>query len=222
MTGMALLNRTIARNGQHETEVLKSRFICSIERVHDEIEARSVLDRLRKQYWDANHNCYAYVLGDTGLTQKASDDGEPSGTAGVPMLEVLKRRELTDLIAVTTRYFGGTKLGAGGLIRAYGHSVSGAIDELGVVERRPLAVVAVRSDYTTAGSLENALRASPYAILDTEYGSDVTFSFHLEPDDQPAFDAWLAERTGGQIKSELIGFTEAEVPAPAQPVHAER
>jgi uncharacterized YigZ family protein len=217
MNAMAHLTRTIARNGQHETEVLKSRFICTIERVGDETEARAVMERLRKQYWDANHNCYAYILGETGLTQKASDDGEPSGTAGVPMLEVLKRRELTDLIAVTTRYFGGTKLGAGGLIRAYGHSVSAAIDDIGVVERQPLAILTVTSDYTTAGPLENALRSSPYSILDTEYGSGVTFTFHLEPEDRDAFDVWLAERTSGHARTELIGITQSEVPVSAQP-----
>lgn len=217
MKPMSILTRTIARNGQNETEVLKSRFICTIERVTDEAEARAVLERLRKLYWDANHNCYAYVIGETGLSQKASDDGEPSGTAGVPMLEVLKRREVTDLIAVTTRYFGGTKLGAGGLIRAYGHSVSAAIDALGVVERRPLTVLAVTADYTSAGRLENSFRNSPYPLQEIEYGSDVTFTTHLEPADVPGFQDWLAEQTNGAIEAIELGVAIVEVPVPAQP-----
>ncbi|MCC6705685.1 MAG: YigZ family protein [Thermomicrobiales bacterium] len=214
---MALLNRTVARNGQHEIEILKSRFICTIERVGDEGEARAVLERLRKQYWDASHNCYAYVIGETGMSQKASDDGEPSGTAGVPMLEVLRRRELTDLIAVVTRYFGGTKLGAGGLIRAYGGAVSEALDAIGVVERRPLSIINVNADYVAAGPLENAFRASEYEISEVGYGSDVAFTFHLEPDDLPGFDLWLAERTGGQVQSSVVGTAIREVPAPSQP-----
>src|SRR5688572_28458472 len=102
---MAPINRTIAQAGQHEIEILKSRFLCTVERVADEAGVKAFLERLRKQYWDANHNCYAYVIGELGMAQKASDDGEPSGTAGVPMLEVLRKRRITDVIAVVTRYF---------------------------------------------------------------------------------------------------------------------
>ena len=209
---MPILNRTIAHDGQHETEVLKSRFICTVTRVTDEAEARAVLDRLRKQYWDANHNCYAYVIGESGMSQKASDDGEPSGTAGVPMLEVLRRRELTDLIAVVTRYFGGTKLGAGGLIRAYGHAVTATIDEIGIVERRPLTVLAVTADYNDAGRLENSFRNSAFPLNDIEYGAEVTFVTHLEPADVGAFETWLAEQTNGSIEAIELGEAIVEVP----------
>jgi uncharacterized YigZ family protein len=196
----------------HETEVLKSRFICSIERVRDETDARSFLEQQRKRYWDASHNCYAYVLGEKGMTQKASDDGEPSGTAGVPMLEVLRRRALTDLIAVTTRYFGGTKLGAGGLIRAYGHSVTAAIDAIGIVERRPLMVMAIIADYTTAGRLENSFRNSPFPLNEIEYGNEVTFVTHLEPADVPNLETWLAEQTNGSVEALQLGEAIVEVP----------
>lgn len=209
---MPHLVRTIQKNGSHETEVLKSRFICTVERVVDEDEARAVLERLRKQYWDANHNCYAYVIGELGMSQKASDDGEPSGTAGVPMLEVLKRRELTDVIAIVTRYFGGTKLGVGGLIRAYGHAVSAAVDDVGVVERRPLAVLAVTADYNDAGRLENSFRNSPYPLHDIDYGADVTLTTHLEPDVVPEFETWIAEQTNGALAPIHLGETIVEVP----------
>jgi uncharacterized YigZ family protein len=204
--------RTIARDGRHEIEIRKSRFVCSLWRVGAESEARATLERIRKQHWDANHNCYAWVIGERGEQQKASDDGEPSGTAGVPMLEVLKRRELIDTMAVVTRYFGGTKLGAGGLIRAYGQAVSEAIEATGIVERRPLDLLAIRASYDAAGRIENALRASPHPPMEIDYGVDVTFTVHLPPEEIPGFRAWLAELTAGGTTAEITGRAIVEVP----------
>lgn len=209
---MLNVTRTIAHDCRHEIEILKSRFICTMLRVSEEGEARAHLERLRKQYWDANHNCYAYVIGERGQQQKASDDGEPSGTAGVPMLEVLKRRELVDTMAVVTRYFGGTKLGAGGLIRAYGRSVTEAIDEIGIVERRPRAIVEITADHAAAGRLENSFRNSVYSLADTRYESAVTFVTHLPDDDVPALNAWLAEQTNGEIQGTVVGHALVEIP----------
>jgi uncharacterized YigZ family protein len=211
---MASINRTIAHGGQHEIEILKSRFICTVERVTDEAEAKAFLERLRKQYWDANHKCSAYVIGELGRAQKASDDGEPSGTAGVPMLEVLRKRQITDVIAVVTRYFGGTKLGAGGLIRAYGRAVSETIDLVGIIERRPLSILEITADYTTAGRLEYAFHGSPFVINDIRYAADVTFITHLEPADVPTLEAWLAEQTNGAVRAVLTGEATVDVPAP--------
>jgi len=211
---MPPIKRTIAQGGQHEIEILKSRFICTVERVNDETEARAFLETLRKQYWDANHNCYAYVIGELGMAQKASDDGEPSGTAGVPMLEVLRKRQITDVIAVVTRYFGGTKLGAGGLIRAYGRAVSETIDTVGIVERRPLTILEMTTDYTTAGRLEYAFHGSPFTTSDIRYGADVTFVAHLEPADIPDLETWLAEQTNGTVHAIATGEAIVEVPAP--------
>jgi uncharacterized YigZ family protein len=114
------LVRTIAVDAQIELEVRKSRFIGHAFRVEDEEAARATIQGLRKRYWDANHNCTAWRIGRDGRVQRSNDDGEPAGTAGTPMLEVLNQRHLTDVLVVVTRYFGGTKLGAGGLIRAYG------------------------------------------------------------------------------------------------------
>ncbi len=209
---MLSITRTIARDGQHEIEILKSRFICSMFRVSEESDARSHLEQLRKRYWDANHNCYAYVIGEGGRLQKASDDGEPSGTAGVPMLEVLKRRELVDTLAVVTRYFGGTKLGAGGLIRAYGRSVTEALDEVGIVERRPLAIVEVAVDHAAAGRFENAFRNSIYELTEIRYDSAVTFVTHLPDDDVAALNSWLGEQTNGTARGEIAGHAIIEVP----------
>jgi uncharacterized YigZ family protein len=209
---MAGFPRVIARGGQHEIEILKSRFICTVERASSEDEARTFLERLRKQYWDANHNCYAYIIGERGQQQMASDDGEPSGTAGVPMLEVLKRRELIDTIAVVTRYFGGTKLGAGGLIRAYGRSVTEAIDEVGIVERRPRAIVEIAVDHASAGRLENSFRNTIYTLADIRYEHAVTFVTHLPDEEVPALNAWLAEQTNGAIQGTVIGHAIVEIP----------
>jgi len=123
---------TIKEDGQSEIEIKKSRFICSLKRIKTEEEAKDFIQALKKEHWKANHNCSAFVLGEKNDIQRSSDDGEPSGTAGVPMLEVLKKNELINVVAVVTRYFGGTKLGAGGLIRAYSSAVSHALNEIGM------------------------------------------------------------------------------------------
>ncbi len=127
--------RTIARDSVIETEARKSRFICSLRRVATEPEARIAIDEVRKRHWDANHHCTAWRIGAGGRLQRSNDDGEPAGTAGTPMLDVLTHRDVTDTLAIVTRYFGGTRLGVGGLIRAYGSAVSAAIAAAGIVER---------------------------------------------------------------------------------------
>ncbi len=210
-------HRMIARNGQHETEIKKSRFICSLFRVTTEEEARQHIEAARKRYWDANHNCTAWAIGPGLRLQRSSDDGEPSGTAGIPMLEVLRRREITDTLAIVTRYFGGTLLGAGGLIRAYGGAVSAAIDEIGVVERKPLSVLTLVASYDDAGRIENAIRASDYPLNDVVYSTDVTFEMVMEPERVDAFTHWIHELTNGGITPVDAGTRYVEVPAPATP-----
>ncbi|MDA8369432.1 MAG: YigZ family protein [Nocardiopsaceae bacterium] len=204
--------RTIRRGGEYELDIKKSRFICALARVGDADEARAFIAERRKLHWNATHNCTAYVVGPDGGVQRSSDDGEPSGTAGVPMLEVLRHRGITDTVAVVTRYFGGVKLGAGGLIRAYGNAVSAAIDEVGVLERRTLPVVAVVADYLQAGRLERDLRDSRHHVLDVHYGADVQIDIALAESDPSEFAAWLAEATGGQAVFEVQGSTTVEVP----------
>src|SRR5690554_5459159 len=159
-------HRMVAQDGTHEIEIKKSRFICHLFRVTTEDEARAHIETVRKEHWNANHNCTAWIIGEKQANQRSSDDGEPSGTAGMPMLEVLRRRELTDTLAIVTRYFGGVMLGAGGLIRAYGGAVTDALDAIGVVERVPLAVVQAVADYETAGRIENAIRAKELDLVD--------------------------------------------------------
>lgn len=211
----------IARNGQHEIEIKKSRFICSLFRVASEEEARAQIEATRKRYWDANHNCTAWAIGPDQRSQRSSDDGEPSGTAGIPMLEVLRRREITDTLAIVTRYFGGTMLGAGGLIRAYGGAVSAAVDAIGVVERKPLAVQTLVATYDDAGRIENAIRASEFPLSDVAYGNDVRLELVMEPDQVESFSHWIGELTNGAFEPVDGGTRYAEVPTTATPVHEE-
>lgn len=206
--------RTIAAPGTHEIVIKKSRFICTLNRAATEDEARAAIEDVRKRYWDATHNCSAYRVGPGGHFQRSSDDGEPAGTAGAPMLAVLTRRDLTDTVAVVTRYFGGVLLGAGGLIRAYGQAVSEAIDAVGIVERRPLALVEVEADYAGAGRLENALHAAGYNLGPVTHADRVTFEVRLDDSEVPAFEAWLAEVTNGRSQARVAGHVDVEVPVP--------
>lgn len=207
----------VAKNGTHEIEIKKSRFICHLFRVTTEDEARAHIEAVRKEHWNANHNCTAWIIGEQQANQRSSDDGEPSGTAGMPMLEVLRRRELTDTLAIVTRYFGGVMLGAGGLIRAYGGSVTDALDAIGVVERMPLAVVQMVADYETAGRVENAIRARELNLVDVGYDAEVTFELVMPPNEFEEFGTWLQELTNGEISATIVGERFVEVPAPAQP-----
>lgn len=212
-------HRMVAKNGTNETEIKKSRFICHLFRVTTEEEAREYIEAVRKEHWNANHNCTAWIIGEKQAHQRSSDDGEPSGTAGMPMLEVLRRREITDTLTIVTRYFGGVMLGAGGLIRAYGGAVSEALDAIGVVERVPLAVVEVVADYETAGRLENAIRARELNLVDVGYGVDVTFELVMPPDEVESFRVWIQELTNGATDATIVDERFVEVPAPAQPAN---
>lgn len=192
---------TVAGEGTHEIVIEKSRFICHLSRVSTEEEAQNFINHIKKQHWNATHNCSAYVIGENDQIQKANDEGEPSGTAGVPMLEVLKKRNLKDTCAVVTRYFGGIKLGAGGLIRAYGKSVSEGLNHVGVVERKLMRVMHTTVNYTWLGKLENELRESPYQIKDIHYADDVEFETYVKESEKQAFTKWITELTNGKSEN---------------------
>lgn len=189
---------TVKENGFHEIIIQKSRFITYLARATTEEQAQAFISELKKKHQDANHNCSAYVIGERNEIQKANDDGEPSGTAGVPMLEVLKKRDLRDTVVVVTRYFGGIKLGGGGLIRAYGSSVSEALNAVGVVERIEHTVVSVNVDYTWLGKLENELRASVHPIDQIHYLDQVQIDVLVKTADVPDFLDWMTNMTNGQ------------------------
>ncbi|PAK35705.1 YigZ family protein [Bacillus safensis] len=195
-----MLNRylTVKSRGEHEIVIEKSRFICHIQRAVSEEEAQAFIQSIKKQHWNATHNCSAYLIGEHDQIQKANDDGEPSGTAGVPMLEVLKKRKLKDTVVVVTRYFGGIKLGAGGLIRAYGKSVSEAINHVGMVERCLMRTMHTTIDYTWLGKVENELRASSFQLKEIHYAEDVIFETYVEETQTEQFIEWMTELTNGK------------------------
>ncbi|MEH7075082.1 YigZ family protein [Neobacillus drentensis] len=191
---------TVKKMGEHEIIIQKSRFIAHVQRTETEAEAQEFIQMLKKKYWDASHNCSAYLIGEHDQIQKANDDGEPSGTAGVPILEVLKKRKLKDTVVVVTRYFGGIKLGAGGLIRAYGKATSEGLDAVGIVERRLMRVCHVHIDYSWLGKIENELRSSTYILKTIQYQEKVEIEVFVEEESQQAFTDWMIELTNGQAE----------------------
>lgn len=203
---------SVARSGVGELEIKRSRFLCALAPVTSEEAAREFIAARRRAEPGARHHCHAFVLGPDGRTQRSSDDGEPAGTAGTPMLEVLRRRELTDTVAVVTRYFGGVLLGAGGLIRAYGQSVSDALEVVGVLEHRRLRLVEVAVSYDRAGRFENDLRASPYLLHATRFDASAHFEVGVAPDDAAAFTSWLADQTNGEATTTDLGETWITTP----------
>jgi uncharacterized YigZ family protein len=193
---------TVKTTGEHEIVIEKSRFITQISRAETEEEAQEFIQAIKKKHWNATHNCSAYLIGENDQIQKANDDGEPSGTAGVPILEVLKKRNLKDTVVVVTRYFGGIKLGAGGLIRAYGKSTSEVLNAVGVVERRLVQIMHVKIDYTWLGKLEKELRASVYPVKEIHYLDTVEIEVYVDEDKVQAFTEWMVELTNGQGRIE--------------------
>ncbi len=195
--------RTVAHEGVHETEVNRSRFLCALAPAATEQEAQEFIARIRKEHPTATHNCWAYVIGADGSVQKASDDGEPGGTAGLPMLQMLTRREMRYVVAVVTRYYGGVKLGAGGLIRAYGGAVGEALDTLGTLTKRRFRLVTVTVDHQRAGKLQNDLRTAGRDVRDMRYGEAVTLEIGLPDADVEDFRGWLADATAGTAGLEI-------------------
>ena len=196
---------TVARDGEAEIEVKRSRFLCTLARVEDEAAARAVVDRLRKQHWDARHHCSAFVLGPDGAVERSSDDGEPAGTAGAPMLEVLRGREVSDVVAVVTRWFGGTLLGAGGLVRAYADAVRAGLDATGTLRRDLVRELTLEVGHADAGRVESELRARGVAVLDTAYAATVTLLLGTPPAEVDRLHALVAELTGGTAVAEPAG-----------------
>lgn len=184
----------------HETEIVinKSRFIASIHPAKTEEEAKAFIQQKKKEHHDATHNCSSYTIGPTMLIQKANDDGEPSGTAGFPMLEVLKKQQLHNVVVVVTRYFGGIKLGAGGLIRAYGSAVSQVIKESGRIILRDAIPFHVTLNYDQTGRFEHELEQQSFQLVDTAYTDKVTYTIHVIASEEESFMAFLNEVNQGK------------------------
>ncbi|GAA4490152.1 YigZ family protein [Microbacterium panaciterrae] len=208
---------TLAAPVTRELVVKKSRFIAHIAPVGSVTAAEYVIAAVRKRHWDARHNCTAMVTGLLGDQARSSDDGEPSGTAGIPMLEVLRRRELTDVVAVVTRYFGGVKLGAGGLVRAYSTAVSEALDEALLLHRRELREACVEVAHADAGRIDNVLRewagAHGSTFEDPAYGAAVLFRLWIPPREQDPLADHLAALSGGSLSAAFGAMRVVGVPA---------
>ncbi|MFK4912531.1 YigZ family protein [Lactococcus petauri] len=192
---------TIKEDFIAEEEIKKSRFICHLKRVYTEEEARAFISEIKKEHHKANHNCSAFTLGDRQEIQRSSDDGEPSGTAGVPMLEILKKREITNVCAVVTRYFGGIKLGAGGLIRAYARSVGHALDQVGLVKFVTQEQLILTLDYGNYDGLQRFLSSQGLVISESEFLSDVTVKLFVDLDKTEQLLADLVEQFSGKISA---------------------
>ncbi|WP_285117732.1 YigZ family protein [Lactococcus petauri] len=192
---------TIKEDFIAEEEIKKSRFVCHLKRVYTEEEARAFISEIKKEHHKANHNCSAFTLGDRQEIQRSSDDGEPSGTAGVPMLEILKKREITNVCAVVTRYFGGIKLGAGGLIRAYAGSVGHALDQVGLVKFVTQEQLILTLDYGNYDGLQRFLSSQGLVISESEFLSDVTVKLFVDLDKTEQLLADLVEQFSGKISA---------------------
>ncbi|AYC28931.1 YigZ family protein [Paenisporosarcina cavernae] len=196
--------KTIKSSAIAEIIIEKSRFLAHTKRVETEEAAQDFINEIKSQHKNANHNCSAYLIGEHDNIQKANDDGEPSGTAGVPMLEVLKKQGLQDVVVVVTRYFGGIKLGGGGLIRAYGKSVTEGLSASGIVERRAHYVMKVAIDYTLLGKVENEVRASNFSLEEIKYAENVELYIYVDISQKEEFISWMTDLTSGQGEIEEI------------------
>ena len=196
---------TVARDTTAEVEDRGSRFLCTLRRVATEDEARTLVADLRREHHDARHHCSAFILGPAGAVQRSSDDGEPAGTAGAPMLDVLRGAGLSDVAAVVTRWFGGTLLGAGGLVRAYGDAVRGAVADAGVLRRSLLTELALELDHADAGRVEGDLRSRGVVVLEVAYDARVRLLLAAPADEVQRLDEVVAAATGGRSRAVPVG-----------------
>ena len=204
--------RTIKEDGQVQEEIKKSRFICHAKRVYSEEEARDFITAIKKEHYKATHNCSAFIIGERSEIKRTSDDGEPSGTAGVPMLGVLENHNLTNVCVVVTRYFGGIKLGAGGLIRAYAGSVALAVKEIGIIEIKEQAGIAIQMSYAQYQEYSNFLKEHDLMELETNFTDQVDTMIYVDKEEKENIKSALVEFFNGKITLTDQGLREVEVP----------
>lgn len=192
--------KTVYTGGQGEIEEKKSRFIANVRPAESENEALEFLAAMRKKYWDARHNCFAYTIGKNNELQRCSDDGEPAGTAGRPILDILLKEEVHNCIIVVTRYFGGTLLGTGGLVRAYQKAAQEGLAASVIIEKRFGQKLTVRTDYNGIGRLQYLTSKNHTAVLDTRYTDIVEMDVVAAADDVDIFCRQVTEATGGKAR----------------------
>ncbi|OYN91277.1 IMPACT family protein [Parenemella sanctibonifatiensis] len=195
---LALGTRSVA-----ETEVRRSRFLAVVRRVPDEPAARAMIEQLRVTHRDARHHCSAFILGPEPSTERSNDDGEPSGTAGKPMLEVLRGQGLSDVAAVVVRWFGGTKLGTGGLVRAYAEAVQQALASASLVTRHEVGHYELQLSHADAGRVESALRAGEVEVLGVRHGEQAVLE--LATNQEAALVSQVRELTAGAASPTKLG-----------------
>lgn len=195
--------KTVYRGNEAEIIEKKSRFIATVKPVETEEEAIEFIESLKKKYWNATHNCSAYVIGERFQVQRCSDDGEPSGTAGKPMLDVLLGEEIHDVAVVVTRYFGGTLLGTGGLVRAYSSATKAGLEASTVITKMYGQKMTIGTDYTGLGKIQYILGQRGIQILDSIYTDNVTLEVLLPEEQIKGVMEEITEGTNGQAKMEL-------------------
>ncbi len=203
--------KTLKNTATVEYIINKSRFIVNAKRTENEQAAAAFIISIKKKYWDATHNCSAYIIGSKADQKKADDDGEPSGTAGHPMLDVLEKKKISDLTVVVSRYFGGIKLGAGGLIRAYGHGVSSVLAAAIIVERTPFEKVELEFAYTFMGSLENCLHKTDICVLQKDYADAVKFTVLIGIEESKQILDTINDLTAGSCIINNLGYVYYDV-----------
>ena len=207
------LYKTVYRGGEAEIVEKKSRFIATVRLVETEEEALQFIEEMRKRYWNANHNCFAYVIGERRETVRASDDGEPSGTAGRPMLDVLLGEELYNTAVVVTRYFGGTLLGTGGLVRAYSKAVQEGLKNTVMIEKKSGSLMEIRTDYTGVGKIQYLLGQKKIPVLQADYTDIVALRVILPVREEKKFCQDVTEATNGKAeirKEETLYYAELD------------
>lgn len=195
---------TVTKETENIIVIERSKFICNIKPVNDESDARAFIEEIRKRHSLANHCCYAYISDDKGLVQKFSDAGEPQGTAGLPMLEVLKNKRVFKVVAVVTRYFGGIKLGTGGLTRAYGGSVSECLNKAEIVDMQQAEVISISLDYDGYSRLLKLLANPNFSILETVFDNQITVKVAVKKDFFENFNAMLLDAFNGKLSAHVL------------------
>lgn len=203
--------KTIKTDGVAEEEIKKSRFLCYLKRVESEEEGRDFIAQIKKEHYKANHSCSAMIIGENSEIKRSSDDGEPSGTAGIPMLNVLEKLDLTNVVAVVTRYFGGIKLGTGGLIRAYSGSVTNACKEVGIVEVKELQGIRITLTYQQYQSFSNFLSENNLKEFETEFLENILTNIYIDPEKIEIILNRLVDFFNGKVGYEKIDMKLVEV-----------
>jgi len=208
--------KILYKEGEAEISEKKSRFIAHIAPAQTEEEAQAFIEKIKKQYWDARHNCWAYSIGEKQPALRCSDDGEPSGTAGKPILEVISGSGIHNIVVVVTRYFGGTLLGTGGLVRAYTDATRAGIENSDIVEKIPGRRVDIAMDYTDLGKLQYMLAQNEVLTEDTEYTDKVIIHALFPESDKEKLKKKITEATSGRVMTQegeevYFGTVDGEV-----------